>query len=231
MMFVMINPESRRKVKQCSNDWLRGQGTTLFVLISSFPYKTVNTVLRTFRRTRPLLAGKPRGSSPRGCPSTLRAFLWRVQCISTWETRVADSLEGPMAEEEGQVSASSVLDTSTTSTSPWLPLSGMTQAPKAPDGRYCPDVAKCPLSYFFPFWLSMPPHSSQGALGVTFTPAVSPTLAHLSTRQPTVGITLVQALGLFRLVLREGNVLGTRASGASNPELTIYQETEWHRGL
>lgn len=107
----------------------------------------------------------------------------------------------------------------------------MTQALKAPDGRYCPDVAECPLSCFFPFWLSLAPHGSRGALDVTFTPAVSPTLAHLSPRQPTVGITLVEALGLFRLVLREGNVLDTQASGASNPELTIYQETEWHGGL
>lgn len=76
-----------------------------------------------------------------------------------------------------------------------------------------------------------PPPSSRGALGVTFTPTVSPALAHLSTRQPTVGITLVQALDLFRLVLREGNVLDTQASSASNPELTIYQETEWPTGL
>lgn len=40
-------------------------------------------------------------------------------------------------------------------------------------------------------------------LGVTFTPAASPTLAQLSTRQPIVGISLVLALDLLRLLLRE----------------------------
>lgn len=71
------------------------------------------------------------------------------------------------------------------------------------------------------------PPQPLGSLDVTFTLTASPTPARLRIRH---WHHFGSSPGPLQIVFQEGDVLDIHASRASDPELTIYQETVWHSG-